>query len=375
MKSKLSISVHAGSLGDSKFKGITNPIYTSAAYDYLDVKEVRYPRYFNTPNQQAVAAKVAALEQTEDALIFSSGMAAIMTALMAFLKTGDHAILQSDLYGGTYHALINELPRYGIEFDFADGQNIESFQSLIKSNTRVIYIETPSNPLLKITDIAGVAKIAKAHNIITLIDNTFASPINQNPYTLGIDIVLHSATKYLGGHSDLSAGVAAASTTHIKQIWESAIHFGGHLEALSCYLLERSIKTLAIRVKQQNVNAMEVARFLASHHGIKAVYYPGLEDHPNHEVAKAQMPGGFGGMLSFEPVIDAKVFASKLKLIKTAISLGGVESTISSPMLTSHAKMSAADRAKAGIADNLLRFSVGIEEPQDLIDDLTQAMN
>lgn len=375
MKSKLTESVHAGSSGDPLNKGVTNPIYTASAYDYLDIPATLYPRYFNTPNQKSVAEKVAALEQAEDGLIFSSGMAAIMTSVFAFLKTGDHAVFQSDLYGGTFHALVNELPRYGISYSMANAQHLEEVAVSIKDNTRLIYIETPSNPLLKITDIRGVVELGKAHNIVTMIDNTFASPINQNPYALGIDIVLHSGTKYLGGHSDLSCGVMVGSKKHCQKVWESAIHFGGHLEASSCYLLERSMKTLALRVKQQNANALKIATWLSMHGAINKVYYPGLENHLGHEVAKSQMPGGFGGMLSFEPKREAIEVVKKLKLIKSAISLGGVESTVSVPMLTSHAKMSDEERAKAGISDSLLRLSVGIEDADDLIKDLEQAIS
>jgi cystathionine beta-lyase/cystathionine gamma-synthase len=375
MSSKLTLSVHSGSWGDPQFKGVTNPVYTASAYDYTDVPSTIYPRYFNAPNQKAVAQKIAALEQTEDGLIFSSGMAAIMTSLFAFLKQGDHAIFQSDLYGGTFHALINQLPRYGIEYNFVDAQNPETFKSAIKKNTKVIYIESPSNPLLKITDIEAVVILAKSRGIITMIDNTFASPVNQNPHAMGIDIVLHSGTKYLGGHSDLSCGAMLGTAAHVKQVWESAIHFGGHLEPSVCYLLERSIKTLVLRVRQQNRNALEIAKFLSQHAKVTEVNYPGLENHPSHEIAKRQMKEGFGGMLSFVPTTDANLFVKKLSLIKTAISLGGVESTISSPMLTSHAKMTAKERATAGISDNLLRLSVGIEDAADLIADLNHALD
>jgi len=372
--SKLTQSVHAGSTGDPQFKGIVTPIYTSSAYDYEDLPETQYPRYFNTPNQRSAAAKIAALENAEDGLIFSSGMAAILTSLLAFLKKGDHAVLQNDLYGGTFNALVTEFPRYGIEYTLVDGSQPENFEKAIRKETKIIYIETPSNPTLKITDIKAVADIAKKHGLLTIIDNTFASPINQNPIDLGIDIVTHSGTKYIGGHSDLCCGAAVGSKENIKQIWNSAFHFGGSLDAHTCYLVERSLKTIVLRVRQQNENAMALANYLKSNTKISKVYYPGLTDHPNHLIAKAQMPGGFGGMLAFEAKGNADTFLKKIKLIKRAISLGGVESTMAAPIKTSHAKMSAAERATIGVNDNLIRFSVGIEEVSDLIADIEQAL-
>jgi cystathionine beta-lyase/cystathionine gamma-synthase len=372
--SKLTQSVHAGSLGDPQFKGIVNPIYPSSAYDYEDMPETQYPRYFNTPNQLAAAVKIAALENAEAGLMFSSGMAAIMTSLFAFLKKGDHAILQNDLYGGTFNALITEFPRYGIEYTLVDGAHPENFEKAIRKETKVIYIETPSNPTLKITDIKAVAGIAKKHSLLTIIDNTFASPINQNPIDFGIDIVTHSGTKYIGGHSDLCCGAAVGSKQHIKQVWESAFHFGGSLDAHTCYLIERSLKTIVLRVRQQNQNALMLANYLTTNNKISKVYYPGLTNHLNHAIAKAQMPGGFGGMLAFDVKGDAHQFINKLKLIKRAISLGGVESTVASPVKTSHAKMSAAERASIGVTDSLVRLSVGIEEVSDLIGDIERAL-
>lgn len=372
--SKLTQSVHAGSVGDPQFKGIVNPIYPSSAYDYENLPETQYPRYFNTPNQRYAAAKIAALENAEDGLVFSSGMAAILTSLFAFLKKGDHAVLQNDLYGGTFNALVTEFPRYGIEYTLVDGAHPENFEKAIRKETKVIYIETPSNPTLKITDIKSVAGIAKKHGLLTIIDNTFASPVNQNPFTLGIDIVTHSGTKYIGGHSDLCCGAAVGTKEHIKQVWGSAFHFGGSLDAHTCYLVERSLKTIVLRVRQQNQNAMTLANYLKSNSKVGKVYYPGLTDHPDHAIAKSQMTGGFGGMLAFEVKGDAHQFMSKLNLIKRAISLGGVESTMCSPVKTSHAKMSAAERASIGVTDNLIRFSVGIEETNDLIADIEQAL-
>jgi cystathionine beta-lyase/cystathionine gamma-synthase len=372
--SKLTISVHAGSVGDPVHKGIVNPIYPSSAYDYEDLAETQYPRYLNTPNQRAVATKIAALENAEDGLIFSSGLAAIMTSFFTFLKQGDHAVLQNDLYGGTHHAVAIEFPKFGIDFTLVNGTQPEEFEKAIRPNTKIIYIETPSNPTLTITDIREVVSIAKKHGLITMIDNTFASPVNQNPIDLGIDIVTHSGTKYLGGHSDLCCGAAVASKELIRKIWSCAFHFGGSLDAQTCWLVERSLKTLVLRVRQQNENAMQLAIWLSQHPKVGNVYYPGLPGHPGHAIAKAQMPGGFGGMLSFEVKDDAVTFLERLQLIKRAISLGGVESTICISAKTSHVKMSAEERTKINVTDNLVRLSVGIEEAGDLIQDIEQAL-
>jgi cystathionine beta-lyase/cystathionine gamma-synthase len=374
-KSKLTQSVHAGSYGDSQFKGTVTPIFPSSAYDYEGVGgATMYPRYYNTPNQQAVSEKLAALENAEEGLIMSSGMAAILTSIFAMMKQGDHAILQSDLYGGTHNAVVTELPRYGMEYTLVDGSDPKNFEKAIRPQTRMIYIETPSNPTLKITDIRAVADIAKKHGLVTIIDNTFASPVNQNPIDLGIDIVTHSGTKYIGGHSDICCGAVLASGSLMTQIRNSAIHFGGSLDAHTCWLVERSLKTMVLRVRQQNNNAMAIAEYLKNDSRVGNVYYPGLTDHPGHAIARSQMPGGFGGMLSFEVKGDAHRFMDNLELIKRAISLGGVESTITSPAKTSHIKMSAADREAIGVTDKLVRLSVGIEEVSDLIDDIKHGL-
>ncbi|MDN5199891.1 PLP-dependent aspartate aminotransferase family protein [Fulvivirgaceae bacterium BMA10] len=376
--SKSTQCMHAGVIEDTTTQGINSPVFPSSAYKYRETSEVIYPRYFNTANQQAIVKKLSTLEASEDGLIFSSGMAAISTALFGILKSGDHAIFQSELYGGTHNFINSEFHKFGIESTLVNGQDIQSFEAAIKPNTKVIYLETPSNPLLSITDIQAVAHLAKERNITTLIDNTFASPINQNPIELGIDIVLHSGTKYLGGHSDLCFGALLTSKKLKEKITKSALSFGGSLNAMDCYLIERSLKTLGVRVKQQNKNAMKLATFLHDHSDIAAVYYPGLEHHKDHEIAKRQMTGGFGGMLSFE-IKDASMdqvnlFLDSLHLIQAAVSLGGVETTICSPKETSHAKLSAEERKKIGIRDGLLRLSVGIEDVDDLIQDIEQAL-
>jgi cystathionine beta-lyase len=270
---------------------------------------------------------------------------------------------------------VEEFEKYGISYSFTDGFGTEDFEAKIQENTKVIYIETPSNPLLNITDLRAVADISKKHGLISMIDNTFASPVNQNPIDFGIDVVIHSATKYMGGHSDICAGAIASTEANIKRIFSLAKNFGGSLSDYTVWLLERSIKTMGIRVKAQNANAQRMAEYLYAHKDIAAVYYPGLPSHPDHNIAKEQMLG-FGGMLSFELNADfnASKFQKSLKLIKPAMSLAGVESTMLSPTLTSHSLLTAEERRRQGIADGLIRFSVGIEEVEDLIADIEQAL-
>ncbi|ADY30962.1 trans-sulfuration enzyme family protein [Cellulophaga lytica] len=369
------ICTHTGEVEDKQFKGAVSPLYMSSSYAFEGVDVKRYPRYFNTPNQEALCKKVAALEHTEAGLIFGSGMAAVSTSLMAFLHAGDHIVLQKTLYGGTYNLIEEEFAKFGIEYSLTDGLKPEDFEAKIKKNTKVIYIETPSNPLLTITDLKAVALLAKKHNLVSMIDNTFASPVNQNPIDFGIDVVIHSATKYMGGHSDICAGAVASSAKNMDKIFQLAKNFGGSLSDYTVWLLERSMKTMGIRVKAQNENAQKMAEYLHQNKNVEKVYYPGLQSHPDHELAKSQMKG-FGGMLSFELKndIDAMDFQNALQLIKPSMSLAGVESTVLSPTLTSHSLLSAEEREKQGIKDGLIRFSVGIEEVEDLIVDIEQAL-
>ena len=366
--------VHSGDLIDDKFKGATSPIFPSTAYDFVDVEEDRYPRYFNTPNQKALSKKIADLENCESALLFSSGIAAIYTSLFSFIKSGDHVIFQSSIYGGTLNLVIKEFKKFNIEYSLVDSFVVNDYEKKIKNNTKIIFVESPSNPLLKIIDLNAIANLSKKYNLISIIDNTFSSPINQNPADFGIDIVLHSATKYLGGHSDILAGTLASSNSNIDKIIESSINYGGNLSEYTVWLLERSIKTLSLRVKKQNENAIKIAEYLTTLDKVKSVYYPGLKSHSDHELSKKQMKG-FGGMLSFElsDLDTAILFTRKLNLVKSAMSLGGVESTLCSPSLTSHSKISKAERENLGIFDGLLRFSIGIEDSEDIIDDLNQA--
>ncbi|MFC5045011.1 trans-sulfuration enzyme family protein [Aquimarina hainanensis] len=370
------ICTHWGQLEDSQFNGAISPIYLSTSYAFEEVETKRYPRYFNTPNQEALSKKIARLENGENALIFGSGMAAISTTLLAFLQKGDHIILQQTLYGGTANLVKKEFHRYGIEYTFVNVDHIDLFEKEIRPNTKVIYIETPSNPLLTITDITAVTSIAKKHRITTMIDNTFASPVNQTPIDLGVDIVIHSATKYLGGHSDILAGAVVSTKENINTIFQLGINLGGSLSDFTVWMLERSIKTLGLRVKQQNKNAKQVAKWLHKNEDVKTIYYPGLKTHPNHHIAKKQMKG-YGGMVSFElqNYICPALFQKNLQLIKSSMSLAGVESTILSPAVTSHALLSPEERLQQGITDNLLRLSIGIENKKDIIADIQQAIN
>jgi cystathionine beta-lyase len=368
--------VHSGDLIDDRFKGATSPIFPSTAYDFIDVEDDKYPRYFNTPNQLALSKKIADLENCEAALLFGSGIAAIFTSLFSFLKSEDHVIFQGSIYGGTLNLVIKEFKKFNIEYSLVDSFDIKEYEMEIKENTKIIFIESPSNPLLKVIDLQAISNLSKKNNLISIIDNTFSSPINQNPSDFGIDIIIHSATKYLGGHSDILAGALASTKSNIDKIIESSINYGGNLSEYTVWLLERSIKTLSLRVNKQNENALKVADYLSNHEKVNAVHYPGLKTHPDYELSSKQMKG-FGGMLSFElsNLEEAVLFTRKIKLIKSAMSLGGVESTICSPSLTSHSKISRDEREKLGIFDGLLRFSVGIEDHNDIINDLKQAFS
>jgi len=366
--------IHSGSFTDSITGGINTPIYPSSAFEYLDREETVYPRYFNTLNQKVLARKISELEGAEDGLIFSSGMAAVSSVLLTFLKSGDHAVLQDEIYGGSHAFVDMFFERMGISYTFV-GNRPEAVAAAIRPETRIIFVESPTNPLLSIMDIAAVARVARERDCISVADNTFATPILQNPIELGIDVVVHSGTKYLGGHSDLSCGVAVTTGELTSRIRKTALNFGGNLNPLTCYLLERSLKTLAVRVRQQTGNAFKIAQFLKSAPRFEKVFYPGLPDHPGHPIAREQMRG-FGAMLSFEwfdPDRTVDHFMKKLNLIKPAVSLGGVESMICDPARTSHSKISAELRAKQGISDNLLRLSVGIEDIDDLMEDIRQA--
>ena len=370
------ICTHVGQVKDEQYGGSVSPIYPGTSYEYIDKDIDRYPRYSSTPNQEFLAKKIAALEETEDAIILGSGMAAISTSLLAFLGSGDHIVLQNDIYGGTRNLVEAQFKRYGIQYSFTEGLDVKSFEKEIMPNTKAIYIETPSNPLLKLVDIKEIANLSKSNGLISFIDNTFATPLLQKPHKLGIDIILHSATKYFGGHSDICAGAVASTSEHREIIWNLSKNIGGSFSDYTAWLLERSMKTLSVRFFAQQKNAVELSKYLTECNYIDKVFYPGLEDHINHDVAKKQM-NGFGAVISFElnKKIDPKAFLKSLKMINPSMSFAGVESTMLSPAETSHYLLTQEDRIAQGITDNLIRFSVGIEDVPDIQYDIEQAFN
>ncbi|MFA5905500.1 MAG: PLP-dependent aspartate aminotransferase family protein, partial [Desulfobacula sp.] len=314
------IAVHEGTLKDRVTGGVNTPVYTSSACNYIDRAEAVYPRYFNSPNQDAVARKLAALEHAQAGLVFSSGMGAMSTAILAYAGSGDHVVMLDALYGGTHHFATEWFSHFGIDCTFTE-TSAEDVIKKVTPKTTVIVIESPTNPLLAVVDIEKIAQFAKEKKITTIIDNTFATPVNQTPIDLGIDIVVHSGTKYMGGHSDLCCGMAACSKEKMAKILSLAKVLGPSLDPRSCYLLERSMKTLGLRVNAQTKNAMETAKFLESHPAVARVYYPGLEKFEGHDIAKKQMTG-FGAMLSFEICSkDIDGFIESLTLISPAVSL------------------------------------------------------
>ncbi len=367
---KATQAVHAGKHDEINHGGIVTPVFPSSAIKYLDDSEVRYPRYFNTINSQIVAEKIARLENAEAAIVTSSGMGAISSIFLALLSPGDHVLVLDGLYGGSHALVLQEFDRLGIQWTFVAG-DLESMQASLRPNSRMIYVESPTNPLLKVIDLEAVASLANAHGALSVIDGTFATPILQNPIDLGFDLVVHSGTKYLGGHSDLCCGAVAGSNALVDQVRNTAVTYGTSLNAQDCALLERSLLTLELRVMRQSENAQAIAEGLDRHPLVSRVNYPGLPEHPQHEIAKRQMRA-FGGMLSFEldEQIAVEQYLRGLELISCAISLGGVETTICQPVATSHQKMPEEDRRKFGITPRLLRLSVGIEDAGDILDDL-----
>ena len=368
-------------------KPVNPPIYLSSTFllnddDYKAISEGRareilvYSRYSN-PTRRAVERKMAVLEGGEDCVGFASGLSAILTTILAFVSASDHIITTLDLYGGTTSLFKNVLAKMGIEFSFVDPKDIDVISKAIKPNTKVLFFETLSNPLLKLLDIPSVSKIAKDHNIKLIVDNTFLTPYNLKPLPLGADIVVHSASKYINGHSDVIAGFSIGKKEDIDKIWEMMVLTGGQLDPLSSYLIERGIRTLGVRIERHNENALAVAQFLQEHPKVRKVIYPGLDSYDQHPLAKDLLTNGYGGMVSFEINGDNELglrFMRNLKMIKEATSLGGVESLVSMPFNTSHAGLSEEERAQMGIGPGFIRLSCGIEDVKDIIEDLEQAL-
>jgi len=371
--------VHAGDPRPRIDGAVEMPIFQSATYEYRGESrydDVRYLRLNNTPNHLALHAKLATLEGAQAALVTASGMAAITSTLLTVLRAGDHLLAQSCLYGGTHDFVTGEFGGLGLTADFIDADRRETWAAQLKPNTRAIYVESLTNPLLEVADLTAVVEFARAHGLISIIDNTFASPVNYRPIAAGFDLVVHSATKYLNGHSDIVAGAVAGSSELIERIRHKANHLGGSLDPHAAFLLNRGLKTLALRVRYQNDSALRIARFLEAHPGVTRVHYAGLESHPRH--ARAQrLFAGFGGVLSFElegAAQRADEFAARVRIPAIAPSLGGVHTLLTRPATTSHAGLSREDRQRLGISEALLRLSVGIEATDELIEDFTQAL-
>lgn len=372
--------IHSGELEKRIEGAVTMPIFQSSTYEYKGQKgydNLKYIRLNNTPNHSVLHKKLAALENAESGLVTSSGMSAITTSLLTVLKAGDHLLAQNTLYGGTLDFIINDLPDLGIEYDFIKGDEPQGWSEKLKINTRAVFVETITNPLIDIPDLRAVVSFASAHGLISMIDNTFASPVNFRPAELGFDLSLHSCSKYMNGHSDIVAGAVIGSEKLIGRIKHKLNHFGGSLDPHACFLLHRGLKTLALRVRQQNSNALKIAEFMAGRPEVEKLNYPGLKSNPAYLKAKEYLDG-FGGMLSFEIKGDsdrADNFINSLVIPINAPSLGGVESLITRPVLTSHSGMNPTERQNAGINDKLIRLSVGIEAVDDLLDDLSRALS
>ncbi|HIJ20825.1 MAG TPA: aminotransferase class I/II-fold pyridoxal phosphate-dependent enzyme, partial [Deltaproteobacteria bacterium] len=327
-------------------------------------------------NHLLLSEKLAAIENAQSAIVAASGMAAISTTLLALLNAGDHFLAQSCLYGGTHDLITKDLPSLGITVDFIDANAPETWESKLQPRTKIVFMEAVTNPLLQVGDHRAMVAFCKAHGLLSLIDNTFPTPVNFRPIDLGYDISIHSGTKYLNGHSDIVAGAVMGPSHLIRKVTHKLNHLGGTLDPHACFLLDRGLKTLALRMKHHNQSAMEMARFLENHERVEKVNYPGLENHPEHHRAK-ELFDGFGGMMSFEltgGVEAADAFIHRLTIPISAPSLGGVESLITRPVTTSHAGVSPEDLKKLGISDRLIRLSVGIEATADLIEDFEQAL-
>jgi cystathionine beta-lyase/cystathionine gamma-synthase len=371
--------VHVGEDLARAHGSVAPPIYQSATFvtePGESYDEIRYARLNNTPNHLAVQEKIAAIAGGKACVVTASGMAAISTSLLTVLKSGDHVLIQNCVYGGTHSLLVEDLPAAGISFTVIDGRDPDAWEGALKPETRAIYVESIANPLLDVICLSEVVAFASQHGLVSLIDNTFCSPVNFRPLTMGFDIELHSATKYLNGHSDIVAGCVIGSSEYVKRITHRLNHLGGCLDPHACFLLHRGLKTLSLRMASHNANGLAVARHLETHPQIDKVIYPGLSSHPDHERAKSLF-SGFGGAVCFEVcggAASADQLIASLQLPMFAPSLGGVETLITRPVLTTHSGLTPQERASAGISDALVRIALGIESAEDLCNDLDQGL-
>ncbi len=371
--------IHAGEPEPLIGGAVSMPIFQSATFEYrgqTSYHDLQYIRLNNTPNHAVLHQKLAAIENAEAALVAASGMAAISATLLTVLASGDHLLAQSCLYGGTHDLIAQDFNSLDIAFDFIDADDPAAWREQLRSNTRAIYVESMSNPLLGVPDLKAVVEFAAAHGLVSIIDNTFASPVNFRPSEIGFDLSIHSGTKYLNGHSDIVAGAVIGRAELVGRVRHKLNHLGGSLDPHACFLLHRGLKTLAVRVRYQNESALKIARFLEQHPRVSHVNYPGLESHANY-LRACELFDGFGGVLSFElngGVEAADRFLENVSLPINAPSLGGVESLITRPATTSHSGMPPGDRARAGISEELIRLSVGLEATEDLIADFDRAL-
>ena len=373
------LAVHAGERRPGPEGSVVFPIYQGTVYSHpagTDYHDLKYIRLNSTPSQHYLHDKLAALEGAEAALATSSGMAAFTSSLITLLKKGDHLLAGSCLYGGTYDFIAQHAEGLGASFTFVDAQDPGSWEAAVRPNTRLFLTETITNPLMRVPPLKEVVSFARRHDLLTMVDNTFASPVNCRPLSIGIDLVFHSATKYLNGHSDLVAGCLMGRRDIVEKVRKTLNLFGGSLDPHAGFLLARGVKTLALRVRAAGTNGLGVARFLAQHPKVSAVNYPGLETHPDYKHAREQL-SGFGGMLSLRlkgglPAVER--FMDAVSIPTLAPSLGGVETLMTRPAITSHAGMSRVERQSAGVTDDLVRMSCGIEHTDDLVEDLSKAL-
>ncbi|MBW1668780.1 MAG: aminotransferase class I/II-fold pyridoxal phosphate-dependent enzyme [Deltaproteobacteria bacterium] len=371
--------IHSGEPEPLIEGAVAMPVFQSATFEYRgesSYHDLRYIRLNNTPNHIALHKKLSALENAEAALVTASGMAAISSTLLSILSSGDHLLAQDCLYGGTHDFISRDLPAFGISFDFIDGDDSSSWERKLRPNTKAIYVETMTNPLLQVADLKGVVEFSKSHGLISIIDNTFTSPVNFRPPEIGFDLSLHSCTKYLNGHSDIVAGAVIGRADLVEKVTHKLNHLGGSLDPHACFLLHRGIKTLAVRMNYQSQSALKIARFLENHPAVEKVNYPGLESHPWHKRAR-ELFDGFSAMLSFEikgDVEAAERFIERTHLPIVAPSLGGIETLITRPATTSHSGLNPEERRSLGISDTLIRLSVGLESTEEIIQDLKQAL-